>query len=318
MWCAIQIVDNYWAFKYNAFMDVQYSKKLKRMIISMKKMSALIVLIMIVSLTGCSNNNNDKNIVFLNELIHCNIIESGNQFGFNLLYLYKGKKPSIEFVAFDDNNVNNMFEEMIDDTFDTIKNKKYKGYKAVILGFTFDISAMESGSNLSIQEARFNVNGKDRSIKFSDPLKLQKVSGGDERYLCNSVYSTNIPTVVFSNCKDIENISFNYHSDQALTIDKFEFNEYIDINNYSVYINDRDLGNIKDLFPLDVPANSEIRIDIGGEFINGDSFSDYYLESLLYYHSPEDGNKVLKNFMAIQAVGNFDDLSKLIDNKFPE
>lgn len=273
----------------------------------------LCLIIFLFSLSACATNK-QENILFLNDLIHCNITESGEKFGFNLLYLYEGKKPTIEFVSFDNQNTNSMFEEMIDDTIDSIVEKEYCGYKAVILGFCLDISPMEAGEQLQINSITLSINGKTKELDTTGQIIVNKISDLDEKYYCNSLYSTNVPVVLFSQGKNIEAASFNYHTEHSVTLEKFEFSDFLMVQDSCVYVDNNKIGNINDVFPLTVEANKTICIEINANFGDYENFSDYYINSLLHYKSDEDGTKVLKDYIAIQAVANFDDLSKLIDH----
>lgn len=285
----------------------------------MKKIISLFmcIVLLISALCACSFNQS-KNIVFLEKLIQCNITESGDKFGFNMLYLYDGDKPNVEFISFDNQNANAMFEEMIDDTFDSISDKAYSGYKAVILGFVLDTSAMTVGSELKINSIMLSVNGNEKVLDTNGQISVKKVSSTDEQYYCNSIYSTNVPVVIFSQCKNIESASFNYHTENAVTLDKFEFSDFMQIKDSSVYVDNQRIGSIDEVFPLTVGADKAVCIEISADFGNYDTFSDFYLNSLLHYSSAEDGTKILKDYFAIQAVGNFNDLSNLIDHVNPQ
>lgn len=272
----------------------------------------LCLILCLFSLSACSINK-QENVLFLNDLIHCNITESGEKFGFNLLYLYEGKKPTIEFISFDKQNTNSMFEKMIDDTIDSIREKEYCGYKAAILGFHLDISPMEAGEKLEINSITFSVNGKTKEIKTTGQIIVNKIADSDEKFYCNSLYSTNVPVVLFSQGKNIEAASFNYHTEHTVTLEKFEFSDFLMVEDACVYVDNKKIGNLDDVFPLVVEANKAICIEINANFGEYDNFSDYYVNSLLHYKSDEDGSKVLKDYIAIQAVANFDDLSNLID-----
>ena len=279
-----------------------------------RTISILVCLAMfLTSLCACSLNES-KNIIFLEDLIHCNITESGNKFGFNLIYLYDGVKPKVEFVSFDNQNTNVMFEEMIDDTIESIDNKAYNGYKAVILGFRLDISPMTIGEELQINSITLSINGKEETLDTNGQISVKKVSNSDEQYYCNSIYSTNVPVVLFSECKDIELASFNYHTEHTVTLEKFEFSDFLKVQNSCVYVDNQKIGSIEEVFPLTVGAGKAVCIEVSANYGDYDSFSDYYVNSLLHYRSDEDGTRILKDYIAIQAVGNFDDLSNLIEH----
>lgn len=268
---------------------------------------------LLISLCACSSSES-SNILFLGKYIHCNITESGNKFGFNLIYLYDGNKPTVEFISFDKQSTNAMFEKMIDDTIESIDDKAYNGYKAVILGFCLDISPMSIGEELQINSITLSVNGKEETVDTTGQISVKKVSDSDEQYYCTSIYSTNVPVVIFSWCKDIEVASFNYHTEHAVTLEKFEFSDYLKVQDSCVYVDKQKLGSIEEAFPLTVGADKAVCIEISANFGEYDSFSDYYVNSLLHYSSAEDGTKILKDYVAIQAVGNFDDLSNLIEH----
>lgn len=271
----------------------------------------------VLLLSACSTNNQEDiqdEVIFLSDYIHCNITESGKKFGFNLLYLYKGKKPDVSFLTFNDSNADSMYESVIDDTIETIKDKDYNGYKAVILGFCLNISPMAAGDVLQINSISLSVNKNKTTLDTTGQIVIKKVSDSDEQYSCNSIYSTNVPVVLFSQGKNIEAVSFNYHTEDVVTLEKFEISDFLEISDSCVYIDDVKIGNIKDVFPLTVEADKAISIEINADFGSYDAFSDYYINSLLHYKSEADGDKILKDYFAVQAVGNFDDLSKLIDH----
>ncbi len=271
----------------------------------------LYVSVMLFTLSACFH---DTKIIFADDLVYCDVIESGDKFGFNVIYLYKGTRPDIEFISFDSQNANAMFEEMIDDTFETIADKKYKGYTAVILGFLFDTSSMNANDVLTINVIELSVNGQKTELNTSGQIAYTKISGSDERYSCNSLYSTNVPIVIFSQCNNINGVFFNYRTEEVVTLEKFEFTNFIQIESSCVYIDEQKLGSIEDVFPLTVEPDKTITIEIIdtdlGEY---DSFSDFYLNSLLYY-SDNEGSGLAQDYFAIQAVGNFEDLSILIDH----
>ena len=278
----------------------------------MKRVMSVFVCFVLVlfSLSACAKSS-PEDVLFLNDLIHCNIMEAGGNFGFNLLYLYKGQKPSVDFVAFDNANANAMF----DDTIEGIAGKEYGGFKAVMLGFSMDISSMENGDELQINSITLSVNGTEKAFDTTGQIIVKKIADTEEKYNGSSLYSTNVPVVLFSQGKTIEAASFHYHTEQSVTLEDFEFSDFLEINHACVYVDDQMIGDIKDVFPLHVEADKSICIVIDADFGNYDSFSDYYVNSTLHYKSDEDGSKIVKDYIAIQAVGNFDDLSNLIDYK---
>lgn len=277
-----------------------------------KALSLLLCFVLAFSLCSCSPSNSG-NVVFLNKLIQCNVTESGKKFGFNLLYLYQGKEPDVSFTSFDNTNANALFEEMIDDTFESIDGKEYAGYRAVILGFCLDISPLKAGEELSINTITLSVNGREETLDTTGQITVKKTSDTDPAFYCNSVYSTNVPVVLFSQGKNIEAASFHYHTEHPVTLERFDFSDFLEVEKSGVYVDNQYVGSIEDTFPLAVEADKTVCIEIDANFGEYDSFSDYYVNSLLSYTSTEDGSKTVKDFVAIQAVGNFSDLSNLVD-----
>ena len=52
---------------------------------------------------------------------------------------------------------------------------------------------------------------------------------------------------------------------------------------------------------------------IDGNFGDYNEFCDFYLNSFLYSRDEEGIEKITKDYLAIQAVGNEEDLTRLID-----
>ena len=284
---------------------------LKLGIIMKKIISLLICFLFLITLGSCTVSDT-KEIIFLSDYIHCDIIESGGKFGFNLIYLYRGGRPDVEFVSFDNECANALFEELIDDTIESISGKKFEGYYAVILGFCFDISSLQSGEQLQINEIILSVNGNEQKVDVAGKVVVNKIDSDDDEYYCNSVYSTNVPVVLFSQGKDIESAMFNYHTEDAITIEKFEFSNFLDIQDAFIYVDEQKIGAINEVLPIDIGADKTIRIEITANFGKYNSFSDFYLNSLLYYKSEMDGSSILKDYFAIQAVGNEKDMSNFV------
>ena len=206
-----------------------------------------------------------------------------------------------------------MLVEMVDDTFEAIKDLKHKDYGAVILGFVFDVSSLSAGSSLKIESVTLSVNGESTTLDLKDRITFNKISARDETYYCTSVYSTNVPVVLFSEGQNISSVSFNYRSEHKAVIEGFEFNDYINIADSTVFVDNAALGSIDEAFPLTLEADQALCIVIDGDFGKHNSFSDFYVNSLLSYTSEEDGSKKLKDYIAVQAVGNSNDLKNLID-----
>jgi hypothetical protein len=282
-----------------------------------KKMAVLLCVVLgFVSLSACGTNDRND-LLFLNDLIYCNITECGGSFGFNLIYLYQGRKPTVEFVRFDNYTADALLEEMFDDTMDTLVDKKYNGYKMVILGFSFDTSILSEGTAFQINSITLSVNGTEQTLDTTGRIILNKVDSDNEKYNCNSIYETNVPVVVFSQCKGIEASFFNYHTDQDIVLEKFEFSDFLNIQDSCVYVDGTPLGSLDRVFPLSVAADKTISIEIDADFGKYDPFADYYVNFLLYYTSEEDGSKILKDYIAVQALSNYNDFSNLIDHVIP-
>lgn len=268
-----------------------------------------IIAIVVFSFPSCSSSGKSE-VKFLNELIWCNTQTVGESFGFQVIYLYKGNKPKVEFVGFDDHNLDTLLEkteELTDDPFD----KEYNGYRAAAIGFYFDFWGLSPEKEIKINKMNFLVDNEKVTLDFDGRINL-RIFSDNELYNCESVYSTNVPFIIFSHGKNIETTSFNYSTDKKVTIEKFEFSDYLNIENSQVYVNGVSVGAIDEAFPLNVEANSNIRIDFGISFGEYNSYSDFMTDAVLSY-SGEEGTRLLKDFIVIKAVGNYDDLCKLID-----
>lgn len=266
-----------------------------------------IITIAVFSFPSCSSSGKSE-VKFLNELIWCNTQTVGESFGFQLIYLYKGNKPKVEFVGFDDHNLDALLEKTEElYPFD----KEYNGYRAASVGFYFDFSGLPPEKEIKINKMNFLVDNEKVTLDLDGRINLRIISD-NELYNCESVYSTNVPFIIFSQGKNIETASFNYSTDKKARIEKFEFSDYLNIENSQVYVNGVSVGAIDEAFPLTAEANSSIRIDFGISFGEYNSYSDFMTDAVLSY-SGEEGKRILKDFIVIKAVGNYDDLCRLID-----
>lgn len=268
-----------------------------------------IIAVVVFSFPSCSSSGKNE-VKFMNELIWCNTQTVGESFGFQLIYLFKGNKPKVEFVGFDDHNLDALLEkteDITDDPFD----KEYNGYRAASIGFYFDFSGLSPEKEIKINKMNFLVDNEKVTLDFDGRINLRIISD-NELYNCKSVYSANVPFIIFSQGKNIETASFNYSTDKKATIEKFEFSDYLNIENSQVYVNGVSVGTIDEAFPLTAEANSNIRIDLGISFGEYNSYSDFMTDAALSY-TGEEGTRTLKDFIVIKAVGNYDDLCSFID-----
>ncbi len=266
-----------------------------------------IITIAVFSFPSCSSSGKSE-VKFLNELIWCNTQTVGESFGFQLIYLYKGNKPKVEFVGFDDHNLDALLEKT-EELYPF--NKEYNGYRAAAIGFYFDFWGLSPEKEIKINKMNFLVDNEKVTLDLDGRINLRIISD-NELYNCESVYSTNVPFIIFSQGKNIETASFNYSTDKKARIEKFEFSDYLNIENSQVYVNGVSVGAIDEAFPLTAEANSSIRIDFGISFGEYNSYSDFMTDAVLSY-SGEEGKRILKDFIVIKAVGNYDDLCRLID-----
>lgn len=267
-----------------------------------------IIAVIIFSFPSCSAFGT-SDVRFLNEFIWCNTSEAGDDFGLQIMYLYKGSKPTVEFSRFDNSDAT----AMLKNTEETTENKSYKGYTAVIISFYFDFSSLPAGEEIKINSATFMVNNEEETIDLKDRITIGKISN-DKLYFCDSVFSTNIPFVMLSQGKDIEAVSFNYHTENKVTIEKFEFSDYLNITSSQVYVNGTSAGSIEEAFPLSVDADKNISIEINANYGDYNSFSTFLTDAVLYYNNEEEGDRILKDLIVVQAVGNFDSLCSFIDH----
>lgn len=282
--------------------------------ISMKKMVCIFLLIVLFCSTfACSSDTGNERVVFLSDFIHCDQMDIGSSFAFNLTYVYKDKKPEITLVSFGDSNLDAIFERMRNEVSEE-QSKPYNEFKGGFLAFKFDTSSMGLGSNFAIDHVILNVDGKEKTVCFSDPVKYTRISPEDPIYQVDSVYGVNIPFIVTGNVNP-GFVSFVYQTDvDEVIIDSFEFNNYLTIEHSNVILNEINLGVIEDVFPLKVPANSVLKIDIGEKFEGENAdFSCYLINSILRFHSEKDGNGVLNDFIIFDRMKDYEDFTNMID-----
>lgn len=280
----------------------------------MKKQLLVLITIIVVStllLSGCSIINSDKsvesdNIIFGTNLVKYDL-EGMGDFGFNLNMISPSKKTKVEFVSFTGKNTQGLAVKLADDTFDSIKNLKYNGYYLKLLGFicnTGDSSVVITGVNLK-------VDGKDRTLTFETPIK-HNVREDD---LTSVVQIRNYPLFISTNSYAFNMYSFEYYVESDVTIENFDFNNFLTITNADIYVNGKYKGRTTSVFPLELKKGTIFSITGNLAFKNNEDITNYesiYCDSLLTY-TTNGVQKTVRSNLVSQSVSNEDDAKKVIN-----
>ncbi len=234
---------------------------------------------------------------------------------FSLWCLYRGNKPDVKFVSFDDVTATSSLIEMSDVTIEPVKNRRYKGYKGIALGFFFDLSLLNSGDSICISSITLSVNGENTFVNFNNPIKYTEIGTDSGIYSTDAIFGVNTPVVAISDGDElVYPVRFVYLAYEDIVVNGFEFNDYYDITKSEICIDDTSVGSINDVFPVKLKKDSKISINMDITLREGyEKFSEYLFDAFLYLTDSSGEDKVLVDTFAIQAIGNYDDYCSMID-----
>lgn len=277
----------------------------------MKKLLTIFITIIISSiiLTGCntsdqSNNNNDT--IFGKDLVKYNL-DGTPDFGFNLSMITKNKDTAVEFVSFTGENTQGLTVTLSDDSYETIKNLSNNGYFLRLLGFTCNTG----DSNVVINGVNLTVDGKEIYVEFKTPIKHNVT----EENLSSDVQITNYPLFISTNSYDDTEYTFEYYTENDITVEDFSFNDFLSIANAEISVDGEVKGSPDLVFPLSVKKDSTISLKCNLAFKDDIIATDYdniYCDSLLTYSSG-DAQTILHNNLVSQGVSNEEDAKNAID-----
>lgn len=234
-------------------------------------------IILVLFFSACGSHKKEpvaENIVYFNNT-YCNVTLSGEVCPFMFNYAYCGEKPvmgGIVAIAEDGKELPVEIEEF------EILNLE-NGYSIVRGDCQMDISTLETGSQINIVELQVKMNGEDEKISMKEAYHIEKK---EKTSKSAPIYWENIPGMTFESSSFSKELSYIYATKQDVIITDFDFLDYIKVTGAQVLVNDVLLGNIHDVFPLDLKAGETLKIKAKGDFSEYEN-SDLVTEVILFY-----------------------------------
>jgi len=270
------------------------------------------VIITALVFTGCASSGGEhKKYIFATDMVKYNL-EGIEIFGFNVNFLSKDKEPNIEFVSFEGENAQGLSVELMDDTFEGIKELKHNGYYIRLLGF----SCKTSDSYVEINSVNLKIDGVEEKFDFSTPIKHYVKKGADHSD-DSYVYPLNYPAIINTNSYSSTEFDFVYSTDEDVTVESLAFNDFLTVKSATVSIDGTNVGTL-DSFPLSLKKGSTLSMRCYLDFEAPENSTDYdsiYCDTILSYKtSKSDELLSFKTNLVSQSVSNEIDAQNAIDS----
>ena len=275
----------------------------------MKKIIQIVIAFLFtVSLlpTGCSNASL-PNIAGV-DLIKYNH-QGSNNFGFNLNLITPNKNADIEFVSFYGENTQDLSVRFTDDTYDYLQSLKHNGYYIKLLGFT----CYTNDTRVVIEGVELKVDGEKNTYSLTVPIVHYNQRATGDSPIQFYIHPAIIATNSYSTTKYV----FEYQAEERLAITDFSFNDFFVMKEAVVAIDGTIVGQLQDVLPLDIPANSHFSV-IGYFGFKDDSVSSSYDSvycdvQLSYLINRDLSTGTVIHYLVSQSVSNDVDAKNAID-----
>jgi hypothetical protein len=229
--------------------------------------------------------------------------------GFDMTIVSTKNDSTIEFVNFWGKNCDDMDVEYNDDTYEYLKNLKYRGYYVRIIGFVCSTYS----DSIQINGVTLKIDGVEQQFAFETPLVHEVVP--EEEF--GPIMFLSYPSFISTTSIDNE-LYYVFSIEEDCTIDSFGFNNFYDIQELLIEVDGSMVGG-KEALPLDVKKGSRVNIRPRIELSSAQPSTDFdwlYTSPMLRYHHTVDGTS--KNYsmtlsLVSQGVSNEEDAKALID-----
>lgn len=258
----------------------------------MKKLwCSCILFVLLFAACGTSKKESvENNVVYFNNT-YCNLKLTDEICPFMFNYAYCGEKPIMGgMVAIAENGEEFPVEV---EEFEILNLEN--GYTIVRGSCYMDISNLELGTQTKIQDLLVKMNEEDVRIPLKQMYHIERAEFADNA----PVYWTNIPGVMFENGSFYKEYKFCYTTQEDVVITGFEFLDFITVTEAEVFVNEVSLGNMREVFPLELKAGEELKIQALGDFSeygNIDIVTNIIL-SYQYEGKETECRAVIKNYV---------------------
>ena len=232
-------------------------------------------------------------------------------FGFNINVVTDSKEIDVEFVSFSGENVDSLEVSLANDTWDSLKELKIKGSYLKMIGFVCHTEM----DHVRIDSVKLIIDGVEREYCFDDPIThfVSDDEGAEGVYILNSPSLISVASLNPVSGRSTE-YQFLYKTDKNITVTDFGFNSFFECENATVYIDGEVIGSLSDSLPLDVDAESEIKIISKIQFssnVEASYIENVYCNYFLSYES--DGVEYcINNPIICQSAINVSDAENIV------
>lgn len=274
-----------------------------------KKITALLAaVVLLLSLCSCGAKPNQ--IVLFPEAVKYKVhraSNSTNEFSFTMNIFSPKRDVNLEFVSAQGENTEHMTVRFTDETIRDIG--KINGKYFVMKGVYF----RPISDYVRIDSMTLKVNGEERTVKFDTPVENTFFNMDDYDYpLFQKGVANYISTTSLADGKD-SSYPFEFGVSSDMTITGAEFDDFIELRDTVIFVNDKERGKLSDILPLKlkdgdtVSFKGQLRLKKENESYAGDMFTDFVITG-------NSGGKEIKEYfpLSVVYVGNEDDAKNFV------
>lgn len=216
-----------------------------------------LTLILVFSCSACKADG-QKDVTFYPELVQYKLWRSEtstNEFSFNIEVVSSHRNIDIEYVSAEGVNTENMSVTFSDDTFDEL-NRSINGKYLLLIG----VHCLAESDYTKIESMKLNVDGENFELTFPNAIENTFLDDEENEH---GLSQLNMPTYIFTTSFVGENetdYSFVVTPTEDITVTGIQFDDFIELSDATVTVNDAELGKIKDVLPLELKKDDVLKV----------------------------------------------------------
>lgn len=226
--------------------------------IVLKAASVCFLVLTIIFFCNACKAENGQNATFYPELVQYKLWRSKNstnEFSFNIQVVSSSRKIDIDYISAEGINTENLSVAFSDDTFEEL-NGQINGKYLLLIG----VHCFAVSDYTKINSMKLKINGEDFDVAFPTSIENTFFNYDNDEHCLSPL---TMPTYIFTTSFVGENetdYSFAVTATEEITIKEILFADFIEFSNETVYLNDVEIGKIKNVLPLKLHKNDEVKI----------------------------------------------------------
>lgn len=264
-----------------------------------------------LAITACASDDGDGQKVFVGTDYVKHDRVGSDTYGFNVNIVSKKPIDSVEFVKFEGEHVQALGVTAQDDSYAEIERLVHNGHRLRLQGFL-----LESAEDyVRIDSVTLNIDGVEGTYPFATPVQ-NRIGEDTGNY---DLYPTMSPTLVATNSYADRDTYYDYvfATDRPVTLEDFTFNSFLDADVLEVIVDGRSMGAGREVFPMEVPAGSDLTIRARLNFASdtaGTQYDSVYADAIVVYKTAgQSSPQTITLPLTSQSVSNVDDAAAFID-----